>query len=174
MTEPQNANVTSNPSDPAAVPPAPAGPDIVGNFKKLRLSEKIVVSLALLVEVGWIITWSSFGGWQYSGLSQWFPMFSFFGALVVVALVVLKVLAIKALPPNLEKHAIPVATLLPVLGFLIQSVSSISGFLTMVGSLAMAYVSATTYWRKHIPDLSAALTEEGAAPRPPEQPSAKP
>ncbi len=157
QTDPETPPTPAAPQEPAATPaPAPAapGPDIAGNIKRLPLAEKLVVCIALLVELGWVITWSQSGGWEYQGLSQWFPMLSFFGALAVVALVVLKVLGIKFLPPNVEKLAIPVASLLPVLGFVIQSVISVSIFLTMVGSLAMAYVSATTYWRKHMPVLS--------------------
>ncbi len=171
QTAPQPPSTLEMPPEPAGTPtpattpslaPAAPGPDIVGNFKKLPLAEKIVCGMALLVEIGWVITWSQTGGWEYSGLSHWFPLLSFVGALAVVALVALKVLAIRLLPPNLEKHAIPVASLLPVLGFVIQTVSTVSVFLTVVGSLAMAYVSATTYWRKHMPKLSDDATKPSA------------
>lgn len=157
QTDPGNPPTPATPQEsgtaPAPVPAAP-GPDIAGNIKRLPLAEKLVVGIALLVELGWVITWSQTGGWEYQGLSQWFPLLSFFGALVVVVLVVLKVLGVKFLPSSMEKHAVPVASLLPVLGFVIQSVISVSVFLTVVGSLAMAYVSATAYWRKHMPVIS--------------------
>ncbi len=147
---------------PATPPPAP-GPDVWGNLKKLPLSEKFVFVLALLVELGWIIAWCQTNGWAEHGLQHWFPLLSFFGALAIVVMVVLKLLAIRFLPGNMEKYAVPIASLVPVLGLLVEYVSAVDSFLTHVGSLAMAYISATTYWRKHMPNLA---EEERKPPAP--------
>ncbi|HNS00186.1 MAG TPA: hypothetical protein PKX48_10635 [Planctomycetota bacterium] len=168
MTEqPTTPETPAAPPDQATAPtPAPAapGPDVAGNIKKLPLVEKIVFVLAVLVLIGWVIMWSRSGGWAFRGLSHWFPLLSFFGALAVLVLIVLKVLAVKFLPPHLERHAIPVASLLPVLGFVVENVVDVSNCLTVVGSLAMAYVSAMTYWRKHLPQIGEEAAPEGSKP----------
>ena len=173
MSEPQTPQT---PSPTAAPSPAPAGPgpNPMANFLKLSLAEKIVTCIAILVVLGWIITWSQAGGWKFAGLFvSWFPTLSFFGALAVAALVILRTLGIKPLAPNIEKHVIPVASLLPVVGYLMGLISNIGAFLTIGGSMALAYVSAMTYWKKHIPVIP--LQDGASAPggsAPPAPPAA--
>ncbi|MBN1441410.1 MAG: hypothetical protein JXA90_01825 [Planctomycetes bacterium] len=124
--------------------------DMMANAKRLPLVEKILGGIALVVIAGWIYVWSA-GGWFGA---DWFPILSFVGALDIAAFVILKIVGISLFQPKLEKWILPVLSLLPVVGYLIQIVTSVGTFLTVGGSLALAYVSAMTYWRKHLPEFS--------------------
>jgi len=149
MTEPEK--------ETQPVAPVAQGPDVKANFSKLPLLEKVLAIIALVVVIGWIIGWSSKKmPWEISGLfKSWFGTLSFFGSLAIVALVGLKVGGIRPLPPNLENMVIPIASLLPVVGYVLEVLFDFPFvyFLIMTGSLALAYLSATTYWRKSIPDI---------------------
>lgn len=149
-------------------------PDIKANLGKLPLAEKILALVAILVVIGWIIAWSGTGGWVYQGLfKSWFATLSFFGALSVATVVILKLFGIRPIPPDLERHVIPVASLLPVVGFVLEAVlRTPAALLTIGGSLALAYLSATTYWRKHIPEIAMQPLGKDAAAEPPAQPPA--
>ncbi len=125
---------------------------IKAEIERLPLAEKVLAPIALLVAAGWIIQWFS---WQNFGLfTRWFDTLSFLGALAVAVIVGLKLFGKRPLPPNIERQVVPIASLIPVAGFLIQSIQTIPHFLTVGGSLALAYISATTYWRKRIPELA--------------------
>ncbi len=121
-------------------------------FGRVTLTETILGIIAVIIIVGWIIVL----GQDVSHLkkSSWFMPMSFVGALAVAACVILKAFAVRPLHPKVEKHVIPIASLLPLLGFLIWQLSTVTLCLTVGGSIALAYVSATTYWRKHIPEFA--------------------
>ena len=150
--------------------PAGASADLKAEIEKLPLTEKVISPIALLVVVGWIIRWSSTG--YFDLFKAWFATLSFLGALAVAILVGLKLFRIRPLPPKVERQVIPIASIIPVAGILIESVNSVYNFLTVGGSIALAYISATTYWRKHIPEFAmkplgeTAATEKGDAPPP--------
>ncbi len=120
------------------------------SLSRLSLAEKILGAIGVLIIIGWILGWSQ-GGF---GFKNWFPLLSFPGALVVVALLILKLLGKKFLPEKMENLALSIASLAPVVGFMIWQISSPASFLTVGGSIALAYISATTYWRKHIPSIA--------------------
>ncbi len=148
-------------------PPAPTTPakppfDFKKAMGKLTLADKVLAVIALIVVLGWIFSGSAF--WSYGLFKDWFATLSFLGAIIVVALLVLKAMEVKYLPPGLDKKVIAIASLLPVVGLLLSYLRTPIGFLTVGGSLALAYVSAMVYWRKHIPDFaSKALDAEAAA-----------
>jgi len=148
------------------------GPDIKANLGKLPLAEKSLAVIAVLVVLGWIILWSRAGSCTL--FRSWFATFSFLGALAVAAVVIMKLFGVRPIPPTLERQVIPIASLLPVVGFVLEAVlSTPASLLTIGGSLALAYLSATTYWRKHIPEIvmqplgKDAASEPGPSPSPP-------
>jgi hypothetical protein len=150
-----------------APPPAPAKPDFKANFVQLPLVEKVLGGIALIVIIGWIVMWTSKYG-QFQGFfTNWFTPFSFLGALTIVALVSLKVLGVRVLAPNVEAKVIPIASLVPVLGYLIELLRLPAHFLTAGGSIALAYISATTYWKRRIPAFATAPLGAPAAEGPP-------
>lgn len=141
--------------------------DKAGFWEKLLalpLAEKILGPIALLVVIGWLISGS---GFSHRFPKEWFATASFLSALAIATLIVLKVFGKRPLPEHVERYSIAIVSLLPILGFLISSLKSVPYFLTVGGSMALAYVSASVYWRKHIPDLGEKIEEkEAAAPKP--------
>jgi hypothetical protein len=172
-------------TDEAAPQPSPSKPDFKANFAQLPLVEKVLVVIALVIIIGWIMTWSrspSIEGAPGLGeaferlvrpgfFSRWFTPLSFFGAMAITALVTLKVFGIRPLPPHIESKVIPIASLVPVLGYLIDLINSPAAFLTVGGSIALAYISATTYWKRRIPEFATAplgsSPAQGSAPHAP-------
>ena len=135
------------------------------NLREIPLVEKILAPIALLIIIGWLMTGKLF--WQ-TIFRVWFPTLSFLGALLVATLVILKLFGIRALHPKIEKHVIPIGSLVPIVGYLVTSLATVQSFLTIGGSIALAYISATTYWRKHIPEFATQPLgeEEGEGPEP--------
>ena len=172
MTEPQNPGPTGvsqgpTPAQPSAPPPPapPAKPpfDIKKCLARLTTIDKVVAIIAFVVLVGWALTSKDpFKGWFY-----WLALL---GSLGVMAIVVLKALEVPFLPPALEKKAIAVVSLLPILGILIDSLRSFEHFLVFGGSIALAYVSAMTYWRKHISQIDLKSLDPDAPKGPPAAP----
>jgi hypothetical protein len=167
-------------TDETAPAPSPAKPDFQANFKQLPLVEKVLAVIAIVVIIGWIIAWSRKGDSVYtiSGFfSNWFTPLSFLGALAIVTLVVLKVFGVRPLPPNVESKVIPIASLLPVLGYLTSIINMPAMLLTIGGSIALAYISATTYWRQRIPEFATkplGPPAAGGSSPPPPSPSPPP
>lgn len=124
------------------------------NLAALPLREKILGPLALLIVIGWIIPGS---GFSERFPKEWFATVSFLAALAIATLITLKLFGRRPLPEQVERYSIAVVSLLPIVGFLITSLQSVPYFLTVGGSMALAYVSASVYWRKHIPDLGGKL-----------------
>jgi hypothetical protein len=131
----------------------------------LTLAEKILGTIAIAVLVGWVAQWASAEhGFQL--FKVWFETLSFCGALLIVVFVGLKLLGKQPLPAAIERQVIPIASLIPVAGFLIESVQTPYRFLTVGGSLALAYFSVTTYWRRHIPEFATRPLSGGDTPSP--------
>jgi hypothetical protein len=158
-------------TDEAAPQPLPAKPDFKANFGQLPLVEKVLAVIALVIIVGWIMAWTNEFNMFGRFFSNWFTPLSFLGALVIVALVTLKVVGIRPLPPQAEAKVIPIASLVPVLGYLISLINMPYVLLTVGGSIALAYISATTYWKRRIPEFATAplgtSPAEGSAPHAP-------
>jgi hypothetical protein len=181
-TEPQPAAAEGSEAQPAETQGAgtPAagsqGSDAMarymGNLKKLSLAEKILGLVALLVFFAWVFSGSSF--WSYGFFRFFFPTLSFFGALVVATLVILKVFEVRFLPSHIERLTLAIAALVPVLGLLLDSLTPIGQFLKLGGALALAYVSATAYWKKHIPEIATESSLETPPESPPETPQPPP
>ncbi|MCZ6792893.1 MAG: hypothetical protein O7J95_04685, partial [Planctomycetota bacterium] len=123
-------------------------------LKNLSLSDRVLGVIALVVIVGWGAIWMFREGNSFNLFREFFQTLSFCGAVVVAALVGLKLCGVQPLPGKAERHTLAVASLLPVVGYLIEIVTSLGSFLTVGGSIALAYISATTYWRKHIPQFA--------------------
>ena len=134
------------------------------NFRKLTPADKVLAPIAALVIVGWITLWV--GDVEPTQLfKSWFQTLSFFGALAVVVLAIAKLFGKQLLADKYETKCLGVATLLPVAGFMIHIITTIGTFLTIGGSLALAYFSVTTYWRKSIPQFATdPLRQESPAP----------
>jgi hypothetical protein len=158
-------------TDAAAPQPLPAKPDFKANFGQLPLVEKVLGVIALVVIIGWIIAWTGQNNIYGSFFSNWFTPLSFLGALAIATLVILKVCGIRPLPPQIESKVIPIASLLPVVGYLITLINMPAMLLTVGGSIALAYISATTYWKRRIPDFATAplgtSPAEGSTPHAP-------
>ena len=83
----------------------------------------------------------------------WFATFSIPSAVLVLVLIFLKLNCIQFLPRNGQEKILPYISLFPVLGFLIAELGSVQTFLTVGGAVALAYISATSYWRNYIPEF---------------------
>ena len=140
---------------------APTSKNYVSNAFKLPLQEKILAILAILIAIGFISVWSQAGRYVFD---SWFMNGCWVGAVAVIALLVLRVTGKKLFPPAIERHVLPIASLLPALGFLVEQLTPLSRFLTVGGAIAMAYISAMTYWRRHIPDVGAMISSKDARP----------
>ena len=128
--------------------------EIKNNLRGIRLVDKILAPISLCVVVGWVIHWVS-GGMQSLGLFlNWFQTLSFFSALAVAVIVSLRILGKSILPSSVVRRTVAIASVVPIAGYFIEEISSLSAFLTIGGSIALAYFSATTYWRKHIPHFA--------------------
>ena len=125
--------------------------ELKAKIEKLPLSEKVLAPIAVAVLVGWIVQWSKEN--DIGLLRSWFDTLSFCGALAVTLLVGAKLVGKKPLPPKLERLVVPIASLVPLAGYLIDIINPIYRFLTVGGSIALAYLSATTYWRRHLPPV---------------------
>ena len=123
-------------------------------LKRLKLAEMVLGLIALLIIAGWILKWSQSG----LKLDTWIPLLNFFlsfiGALVVVAILIHKVSGKMLLQEKMERLILSVSSLAPIVGFLIEEISTPARCFTVGGSIALAYISATTYWRKHIPPIA--------------------
>ncbi len=155
MTESQTPPTSASPE--TTTPPAPQAPAKPAfDFKKclgnLSLVEKILGVIAVLVILGCFLEGSAF--WKVFFFKQWFYTLAFLGSLAIVAIVALKALEVRYLPPPAEKKLIAIVSLVPVVGLLISMLNSIPSFLTLGGSLALAYISATTFWQGKIPEFA--------------------
>jgi hypothetical protein len=147
---------------------------VKANLGKIPLAEKVLASIALVVIVGWILIWFQAKG-LYGLFGDTFTTLSFLGALAVATIVILKLFGVRPVPPNAEEQLIPIVSLLPVFGYLIQLLNHFSLFLTVGGSIALAYVSATTYWRSSIPHFATSpLPTETPSRQPPSSPPPSP
>jgi hypothetical protein len=146
--------------------------EIRSNIKDLSLANKVLAPIAVFVAVGWIFTWITGGTASVKFFSNWFQTLSFSGALVVAVLVSLRLFNKRFLPESVDRRTVAIASVLPVLGYLLEIVTSLQTFLTIGGSIAMAYIAATTHWRKHLPQfVTSPLGDSEAAQRVPERPS---
>jgi len=135
-------------------------------------SEVILALIAVVVIVGWIFRWADEDlRYPFQPFSDPFTGLSFFGSIAIVAYVVLKAAAVVSMPPKLEGWVLPFVSLIPVLGFLIKLFHPLHELLTIGGSIALAYVSAITYWRRHFLRIAGAgddkRLDEPASPPPP-------
>ena len=122
------------------------------NLGKLPLAEKVLAAVSLLILIGWAMTWVQ---WKNFGLfATTFSTLSFLGALVVAAAVILKLFGVRILPTGLERQVISIASLLPLAGYLVNLLAVPSTFLTVAGSIALAYLSVMTYWRARVPGFA--------------------
>ena len=128
-------------------------------YGKLRPSEIALSIIAALMLLGWAFRWMGYGGppepppETAPTVFPWFAVFSIPSAVLVLALIFLKLNCIELLPGKGQEKILPYISLLPVLGFLIAELSSVQTFLTVGGAMALAYISATSYWRNYIPDF---------------------
>lgn len=152
-----------------ATSPQPAGPstgaapnvDVAANLRKLPFVEKVLAVLALLVVLGCLLAGSRF--WR-SLFHDWFYTLAFLGSLAVAALIVLKVFGVRVFAPSVEGKAIAVASLVPALGLVLGSFQRFDHFLVVGGSLALAYISAMAYWKKHLPEIRGTPSPAGEPP----------
>jgi len=128
----------------------------VVEFVELVLEAFDLAPIGILVLSGWAAHWLFVGGpeAQFLLFKSWFQTLSFFGALTVATLAAMKYFGKGFLSESAERLTLSVATLCPVVGYLIEIVTSLGTFLSIGGSIALGYISLTTYWRKHIPQFA--------------------
>ncbi len=150
------------------------------DYGKLRPSEIVLGVIALLMLIGWVLRGISWYGLDPTPATSfpWFATFSIPSAILVLVLIMLKMNVIEILPGNLQEKMLPYVSLFPVVGFLIAELGSFQSFLTVGGAMALAYISATSYWHNYIPDfvtnpLGAPSQPEGASEKPAAAPAAK-
>ncbi len=126
---------------------------------KVTLAEKALALLALLVLIGWIIR---FGNKEHvSGLATWFPMLSASAALVLAVVITLRFFDRLPIPDRFYRWVISGGCVLPLVGFLVAQLDSVGTTFTVWGSIAIAYIAATTFWRRHIPEFALDPLREG-------------
>ncbi len=145
-------------------------------YGKLRPSEIVLSIIAMLMLLGWLFHALDYAGPPVAtpvtatpepapettpvatpettpAVFPWFATFSVPSAVLVLALIFLKLNCISLIPGNGQEKMLPYISLLPVLGFLIAELGSVQTFLTVGGAVALAYISATSYWRNYIPEF---------------------
>ena len=140
-------------------------------YGKLRPSEIVLSIIAVLMLLGWAFHALDYGGPPVAtpvaapettpvpppettpSVFPWFATFSVPSAVLVLVLIFLKLNCISLIPGNGQEKMLPYISLLPVLGFLIAELGSVQTFLTVGGAVALAYISATSYWRNYIPEF---------------------
>ncbi len=150
-------------------------------YGKLRPSEIVLSIIATLMLLGWLFHALDYAGPPVAtpvvtttpmpapeaapettpvaapemtpAVFPWFATFSVPSAVLVLALIFLKLNCISLIPGNGQEKMLPYISLLPVLGFLIAELGSVQTFLTVGGAVALAYISATSYWRNYIPEF---------------------
>lgn len=135
------------------------------NLGRLPIVEKVIGAIAILVVLGWVAMGKAF--FSVLLFHQTFATLSFLGALAIATIIALKLFAIRPVAQQMERYVLAILALVPLVGLVLQSLSTVTGFLTMGGSLALAYISATSFWRKHLPTIEAeAASAPGAPPAP--------
>jgi hypothetical protein len=137
-------------------------------------AEIVLAAIAVAILIGWIFSWTdSDSGREFDLFSDPFAGISFLGALLLVVYVALKPFDLLPLPPRIDSKVVPILSLLPVLGYLVSILVPIYQFLTIGGAIALAYVSATIYWRKQLEfaskTVAATVRETEDAPAAPEE-----
>ncbi len=132
-------------------------------YGRLRPSEIVLGIIAVLMLLGWAFHALDYGGPPETtpvpppettpSVFPWFATFSVPSAVLVLVLIFLKLNCIALIPRNGQEKMLPYISLLPVLGFLIAELGSVQTFLTVGGAVALAYISATSYWRNYIPEF---------------------
>ena len=123
--------------------------EVKPKVRKLSRAEIVLAVIAAVVVTGWVFSWL-YGGRQFDLFRDWFASCSFFAALLLLVFVALKPFALLSLPPRIESKVVPVLSLIPVLGYLISTLATVYSFFTIGGSIALAYVAATVFWRKQL------------------------
>ncbi|HLU49873.1 MAG TPA: hypothetical protein VK116_17365, partial [Planctomycetota bacterium] len=113
--------------------PAPT-PSSSRNLRPLSPAEWVVAAVAILIVVGWIVAWTSTRFY----LNNWFAPLSFFGAIGVLAFFVAEIFGVdEKLPDGLRGRVLPILSVVPLLGFLLETVMrGWAAFLTVGGSIA--------------------------------------
>ena len=144
--------------------------DLKAEMRKLPLAEKILAPIALVVVVGYFLFGRVF--WQGMFFRDVGSTLAFLGALAVATIVILKLFGVRPLQAKMEHFVLAIASLLPAVGLVLTSLRlGLPTFLTWTGAIALAYVSAMTYWRRQIPGfvtktLDAAAESTGSTPPP--------
>ncbi len=123
-------------------------------YGTLRLSEKVIGGLAFIILAGWVV--KSTTGSEAAPVETGFPWFataSIASALIVITLLAFKINCLEFVPVKLQQRLLPIVCILPVIGFLIEEMSSVETAMTVGGAIALAYISATSYWRNIVPNF---------------------
>lgn len=120
-------------------------------YGQLRLSEKVIGVLALVVLGGWIAALTSRGESAPATEFPWFATASIVGCVLVLILIVLKLNCLEFFPAKVQERLLPIVSLLPAIGFLIEELSGVESLMTVGGAMMLAYISATSYWRNYFP-----------------------
>lgn len=130
---------------------------------KLSRTDLLVGGVAALVVLGWILHWSRRD--DFDPFGSWFSTLSFWGSLVVAVYVLGQPLGFIRLPGDWGRRLIPILSLVPLSGFLVDMITPVDKLLREVGTIALAYLSATTYWRKQFLDLASRQPTKGPKAR---------
>lgn len=135
-------------TDPAIEPEAKS----TAKSKSPTRAEIVLAAIASAAVIGWVFGWLNPDPEREIRLffRGWCAILSFAGALAVVVYVALKALRLVSLPESVDSRVVPILSLIPVTGYLISILFPLYAFLIVGGSIALAYVSASTYWRQQL------------------------
>ena len=156
---------------PVTPPPAPAASatDARTGLGSIPGAERVLALVSIVVLAGWIVKWLGGDSTPRDLFISIFAALSFLGSLVVLLIVSGKLFGVRPLPGAVERHAIAIAALLPIAGFLVSLVNPPYHLMQVGGSLVLGYLALITYWRRYIPDrVTRPLATEpgGTAPAP--------
>lgn len=129
-------------------------------------AEIILALLAVVIMVGWVFRWADPEG-TFDLFQDTFAGLSFFGCLLIVVYVIVKAFGAVTLPPKIETKVLPILSLVPVIGYLLSIVWPLHTLLTVGGSIALAYISAITYWKRQFLRIAGTRLDENETVTPP-------
>ena len=137
--------MTENVEQPAGGAPKR---DIVAEFRKNPLAEKILAAAALAVLIAFIVN----NSWNllFKFNVQWFPTFAFLGSVLVLVLVGLDVFGVRVMDAKMRVRVLVLLAILPALGFVIDALKNFWFAVMLAGAFAMALAAAKITTREKI------------------------
>ena len=119
--------------------------DLVAEFKRNPLPERMLAIAALAVLLGFLVSnlWGSL-------FRAWFPTLAFLGSLGIIILVGVDLMNAKILDEPLRTKVLVVLSLLPPVGFVFDALKTFWYAVMLAGAIAMSYAGARISLRENL------------------------